>query len=263
MLKQAVLLSAGCLIIATAAVFTFNTEKNNTPIIQADQITPTTSSVVTPPTTTPIAVEPAPIKTPPPTSQVVNLAVPQIWEIPDGVWVKPWNGACEESSITMVDAFYNHTYTGIIPTSTAKKLMAPLFPIEDKMFGSNSDTDAARTAKLINTSLSYTAAIKQNPTLAQIKQELQNGYPVISMHYGYDLDNPRHRFRQGGSSYHVMVITGYDDNKKIFYVNDPELPDGLDFSYKYDTILTTLHDFNYTDKKADGPPVVLFTRPGK
>lgn len=235
MKKRAVLIVVGSLLL-TSAVYAKVTDQ---PIV------PTAPAAVV------IAVEP----------RSINLNVPQIWEIPDGVWVKPWNGACEESSMTMVESFYLKTHTGTVPNAIAKKMMQPLFAIEDKLFGSNSDTNATRTAKVINDRMAFEATVKYNPTLNDIRHELQNGHPVISMHYGYDLNNPKHAFRQGGSSYHVMVINGYNDDKKVFYVNDPELRDGLDYPYSYDTILTTLHDFNHATHKADGKPVVLFTKP--
>lgn len=194
-------------------------------------------------------------------SQKVSLPVPFYWEIPDGIWVPPWSGACEEASIVAVEGYYLKKSMRIVPRVEAKKTMLPLFDIENKIFGYNSDTSGSEIVRLINDYTSFDARLKDNPTLEEIKAELAAGRPVISLHYGYDLNNPRHRFRRGGSSYHVMAITGYDDAKGEFLVNDSELPDGIDFRYKYGTILSTLHDFNHQTKKADGPARVVFTSP--
>src|SRR3989344_1530582 len=191
----------------------------------------------------------------------ISLPVPFVWEIPDGAWVKPWNNACEEASVIMTEAFYLGTPKKNFSRTEAKEAMFPLFGIEDRLFGSNADTDAARTTQLINDYTAFDATIKENPTLEEIKAELQQNHPVISLHYGYGLQNPHHRFRRGGSSYHMMVIVGFDEDKKEFLVNDPELKTGLDYPYPYDTILNTLHDFNHKTRKADGRPVVLFTSP--
>lgn len=193
--------------------------------------------------------------------QKVNLPVPFFWEIPDGVWTPPWSGACEEASIAAVEGYYLHQPRKIVNKIDEKKTMSPLFTIEDRIFGYNSDTSGAEIVRLINDYTSFDATLKDNPTLEEIKAELAAGRPVISLHYGYDLNNPRHRFRRGGSSYHVMVITGYDDATGEFSVNDPELPDGIDFHYKYDIILSTLHDFSHTTKHADGSARVIFTAP--
>lgn len=195
-----------------------------------------------------------------PTSSVM-LAVPHIWEIPDGKWVPPWSGACEEVSAVMVERFYLHDKTTHLSPAQTKKLVGPLFPWENKVFGSNIDTDATRTARLINDFTSAEARIVWNPSLESIKDELRAGRPVISMHYGYDMKNPRHRFRQGSSSYHVVVLAGFDDAKMEFLVNDSELKDGRHNRYSYNTIMNSLHDFNHKTRKADGKPVVLFTAP--
>lgn len=194
-------------------------------------------------------------------AEIINLPVPHLWEIPDGVWTPPWSGACEEASLIMVEQYYLGTKSLAFDPATAKKLISPLFPIETRLFGSNLDTDSARTIKLINDYTSFDAELKNNPTAEEIKNELRAGRPVISLHRGYDLRNPLHRFRRGGSSYHMMAINGFDEDKKEFLVNDPELKNGLDFRYNYDIILASLHDFNHTAKKASGPPVALFTKP--
>ncbi len=194
-------------------------------------------------------------------SSTVRLAVPHIWEIPDGKWVPPWSGACEEVSAVMVERFYLHDKTLQLTPTQTKKIVGPLFPWENKTFGSNIDTDATRTARLINDFSSAEATIVWEPTLDAIKAELRAGRPVISMHYGYGMQNPRHRFRQGSSSYHVVVLAGYDDTKKEFLVNDSEFKDGRHNRYSYDIIMNSLHDFDHKTKKANGKPVALFTSP--
>jgi len=190
-----------------------------------------------------------------------NLQVPFIWEIPDGVWTKPWNGACEEASVMMIDQFYRGRKEENIGRAESKKIMSPLFAIEDKLFGSNADTSATRTLKIIEDYTNFDGKLKFRPTIDDITAELANGHPVISLHYGYDLNNPRHRFRRGSSSFHMMAITGFDAKKGLFYVNDPELKRGLDYPYQYATIMASLRDFNHATNKANGAPVVIFTRP--
>lgn len=163
----------------------------------------------------------------------------------------------------MVDQFYLGAPREDIGRVRSKALMGYLFPIEDKLFGSNSDTNATRTQKLITDYTSFEATIVRNPTLEDIKNQISGGHPVISLHYGYDLNNPLHSYRRGGSSYHMMVLTGFDDEKQILYANDPELPGQLDYAYPYATIMASLRDFNHSTKKADGPPTVLYTKPKK
>jgi len=190
----------------------------------------------------------------------VSIPVPYTSEIPNGAWVKPWNNACEEASIVMVDEFYHGIKTTRLTRQRAMTLMQPIFLWEDKNFGYNADADAAEIARIINETTPFKATIKYQPTLDDIKQELAQGHPVISLHYGFGLKNPLIPFRHSGSSYHVMVLKGYDDTTKEFIVNDPgNDKSGLDFRYPYATIMDTLHDFNHHTKKVDGEPVVIFT----
>lgn len=189
---------------------------------------------------------------------LIKLKVPYTSEIPNGSWTKPWNNACEVASIIMVQGYY-YGYE-----ATTKKIamrdMAPLFKIEDKIFGSNADTDAARTAKLISEHTDIVATIKKNPTLEEIKNELNQGHPVIPMLNMKKIINKNHRFRAGGSYYHVFVIIGYDDSTSEFITNDNgDSITGASLRYKYDAIMNNLHDFNYKTKRADGIATVLFT----
>ncbi|MDO8499361.1 MAG: C39 family peptidase [bacterium] len=188
----------------------------------------------------------------------VNLKVPFTSEIPDGIWVSPWSNACEEAAITMVENYYAGEEN--LTIKQAKQAMSRLFGIENKIYGFNADTNAALTARLINDYSNFTAKIKINPTLEEIKDELRAKRPVISFHYGKNLPNPEHRWRAGGSYYHVMTINGFDDTKKEFVVNDSASHDnGLDYRYTYATIMDTLADFNHKTKKTYDQPTVIFT----
>lgn len=194
--------------------------------------------------------------TPPTTT--IELTVPFTSEIPDGKWVAPWNNACEEASVVMVDHWYRKEL--LLSKEEAKAAMQPLFDWENKQYGNNVNSDAQRTTEFIQALTSFTATIVRNPTLQAIKDELRAGRPVISLHYGFDLHNPLHRWRQGGSYYHMMVLVGFDDEKQDFFVNDTALEEGLDYRYSYATIMDSLHDYDFATKKTDLPPTVLFTK---
>ena len=190
----------------------------------------------------------------------LKLAVPYISEAPDGNWTGPWKNACEESSIGMVEYYYRGRQS--VDKKTAKDFMWTLFEIQNKKYGSNADADSARTNYMINSQTVFSGKVITNPTINQIKKELQQKRPVISLHYGFDLKNKNIPFLSGGSSYHMMVIIGYDDDKKIFYTNDPgDTKEGSGHAYGYELFMNTLHDFDHTTKKANGTPVVIFTNP--
>jgi len=190
-------------------------------------------------------------------TEIIKLPVPFIAEVIDGMWVAPWNNACEESAITMIDQYYLGVKT--ISAQKSRDLIWPLFELQNKLFGKNNDTDAEQTARLANIKMSFKATVVNDPTIEQIKEEIRQNRPVITMHYGFGLNNPALRFRRDGSSYHTLVLSGFDDEKSEFIVQDSGNINGLDFRYKYDTIMNTLHDFNHADNKADGPPRAIFT----
>lgn len=188
------------------------------------------------------------------------LPVPYTSEMPEGIEKRPWVNACEEASIVMIDKFYQGEST--ISTSTAIGAMKVLFAIQDKLYGSNDNSSSEHTAYLINNYESYRATIKENPTLEEIKNELRNNRPVLSFHYGFDLKNKNIPFSPNGSSYHAMVIVGYDDSKQSFLTHDPgDTIEGANHLYDYQLFMNSFHDYNEKTKKADGPARVLFTSP--
>jgi hypothetical protein len=180
----------------------------------------------------------------------VSLNVPYVSQIPDGKWVAPWDEACEEAAITMVDTFYRGN-TSISPLAT-KQIMLDLFAWENEVLKKNYDTDASETLQLIRKKTSFVAAIKRNPLLQDIKRELAAGHPVIFLHNMYKLYGERNL----GDSYHVSVITGYDDATSEFTIHDPARAAS---KYSYEILMNSLHDYNAQTREADGVPTAIFT----
>lgn len=195
---------------------------------------------------------------------LVNLPVPYLSQMPDGLFVLPWSKACEEASITMIAEFYAKNKVKSLPIAMGKESMTKLMNWEDEEFGYNDDTDASSTARIINEASSFAAVVKRNPTLEEIKDEVRNNRPVISFHYGPGLKNPYLYFKADGANYHVIILKGFDDEKQEFIAHDAGTYQysGADYRYSYDMIMNSLHDYDLAIKKAkDGIPTVLFTRP--
>lgn len=192
----------------------------------------------------------------------VLLKVFYINESPDNAWTGPWKNACEEASITMVDKYYYGLST--VTIAEAKKEMSQLFDIQNKLWGGNANSDAARTARLINDNTIYNATIIELPTIIQIKKELQGKRPVIVPLYGFDLNNKNIPFVPApvGTSYHMIVIIGYDDATKEFITNDTgDIKAGANHRYGYDVLMNALHDYSYVTRYADDPARAIFTYP--
>jgi len=186
------------------------------------------------------------------------LDVPYINEAPDGNFTGNWKNACEEASMTMVEKYYLGEKS--VSIDKTKKSMQKLFDYQNKIYGSNVNSDAQRTKDIIDNNLNYTATIIENPSIEQIKKQIQEKKPVITFHYGFDLHNPNIPFAVNGSYYHTMVVIGYDDKTKEFVTNDDgDQKNGANHRYGYDLFMNSLHDYDYLTHKTDGPPRVIFT----
>lgn len=188
------------------------------------------------------------------TRKKVNLSVPFVPEAPGTKWIEPWFNGCEEATIVMVEQFYFGKKS--LTNSESQKLMIKLFNYENQR-GYGVDLNAVETEKIINDITTFKATIKRNPTLDDIKKELFAGYPVIALLDGEILYNKLY-----GNGYHMIVLKGFDEDKKIFITNDDgNSKVGHNKRYSYDTILKALIDFDHRTKKVSEPPTVIFTRP--
>ena len=196
------------------------------------------------------------------TPQSMVLPVPFVYEAPRGNFSGPWKNGCEEAAIVMVDAYYKGER--VVPVEVAEQRMRVLFEAQDKKWGSNANSDAARTAELIRGLALFEARVVEAPTLEQIRAEIIGGRPVISLHRGFELGNSNIRFLATGSSYHMVVVVGYDDNTGEFIVQDTgDAQAGENRRYTYAVLLNSVHDYNYKTAKADGPARVIFTKPNE
>lgn len=184
----------------------------------------------------------------------MQLDVPFTSQAPEGNWAQPWHDACEETSILMVDRFY----TGEpLTAKNAAKGILDIFAQKELLFGPSNDESTATMAALIRTYFSWDAIIVENPTVEDIKAEIDAGHPVLMPSYAPDLRNPHF---QEYFPYHVGVISGYNDDTRTFYMEDPGTRYGQAFPYSYETIMTAMHDFVPGDVP-HAPQRVIFTRP--
>lgn len=188
----------------------------------------------------------------------IVFEVPYVNEAPLGIFTGPWKNACEEASIAMVEGYYLGEKT--VSTNEAEKFMEMLFEKQNALYGSNSNSDAIRTAEMINRYSSYGALIKENPTIEEIKSEINQGRPVITPNYGFGLKNPNIPFLASGSSYHMVVVIGYNDETREFITNDSgDEKTGAGYRYRYDLFMATIRDYDYSTNKVSGPSRAIFT----
>lgn len=186
-----------------------------------------------------------------------SLSVPFILQAPQHNWVQPFEDACEEASMLMVNNFYQGIQK--LTEKQAANAILKIVKFENKHFGFNKDTNAKQTAEFINLYLPYEAKVVENPTLELIKTELDVKHPMIIPLYGKALKNPS--FKNGGPDYHMVVISGYDDSKNEFIVQEPGIGKGKNYRYLYTTLLNANHDFLSKNNTKNGVKVVIFTTP--
>ncbi|MCK9361550.1 C39 family peptidase [Patescibacteria group bacterium] len=229
------------------------------PAVEYVPPTPTTTaatSTAAVPTPTPTKPSPKP-PTPAPTIQAeVNLAVPWLLQAPKQNWVQPFEDACEEASLLMVDAYYDGRGRGWTADEGIEDIL-DVVAFEDETYGYNKDTTAADVANTAKVKFGYKNTVVMDATEANIKKMLNEKRPVIIPAYGKALNNPN--FRNGGPEYHMLVIKGYNKDGS-WITNDPGTRRGADYVYPKQLLLDAIHDFDPRDMRT-GRKVMIVVIP--
>lgn len=187
-----------------------------------------------------------------------DLEVPFTSQAPEKNWYEPWLNACEETSILMVDAFYDGR--DALSVAEARQEILDIFVVKEEEIDESLDESLETMVELIDElDLGWKGVIKESPSLRDMKLELENKRPFIVPVYAPELNNPY--YTGGGPDYHVLVVKGYDTEKEVFVVNDPGTQFGEDLEFSYDVMMQSIHDLNQDDYDA-GRKRVLFTERG-
>jgi hypothetical protein len=189
----------------------------------------------------------------------LNLDVPWMSQAPRANWDFPYQEACEEASMIMVDAFYEKR-TGKLPVDEADAEILKLVDYQNQTLGDYKDTTAEETAQIIRDYYGYTdVRIFPVYEAKDIQSVLARGYPVIMPFSGKQLDNPN--FKNGGPLYHMLVVKGYT-NDGHFITGDPGTRLGQDFIYTFENLLESAHDWN-GGNVTSGNRVMIVVLPNK
>jgi len=184
----------------------------------------------------------------------VNLAVPFLSQAPKQNWDMPYQEACEEASMIMVDAFERGRTVKYQPDEGDQAILSLVsFETDTLRFGP--DLTASQTVQTFEGYFKNRSGIvKANPTVDDVKRALANGYPVILPFYGKVLGNPN--FRNGGPEYHMLVVKGYlADGRWI--TNDPGTRLGADYLYAQDVMMNAIRDWNGGDVPNGGRVMIV------
>jgi hypothetical protein len=159
-------------------------------------------------------------------------------QAPHGVWDEPYKEACEEASMIMAVAHVKKEPVTL--RSMSQGIISLVKWEEDKGYGV--DVNAQQVADIMKEYFGVTAVIDQDVSVENIKQQLVSGAVVVIPAAGRELNNPN--FQRPGPIYHMLVIIGYDENKKEFITHDPGTRNGGNFRYKYDVLINAIHDLD-------------------
>lgn len=190
----------------------------------------------------------------------INLPVPFTSQAPEKNWSQPWQDACEEAVVLMLDAYYKDY--NLSPLFSKDEILKMVDWEQEKEWGGSIEIAKVQTLheeyfnkfKVNSESkiISHKSKVIENPTVDLIKEYVANGHPVLVVADGKVLPNPH--FQNGGPVYHALIIRGYTEDK--FITNDPGTQFGENFTYKYNDLMNAIHDWNGGDVK-NGKRVVL------
>ena len=165
--------------------------------------------------------------------------VPFAPQAPFANWDSPFDEACEEASMIMVDRYYR----GLSLTNSL--MNSEIIKLIDWQTGRGYQVDltAKETQEVLLNFFGLTSRLLIDPTVDDIKKELDQGNLIIVPAAGRELGNPY--FTPPGPIYHMLVIIGYDDNTQEFITNDPGTKRGEKFRYHYQTLLNANHNWNH------------------
>lgn len=181
----------------------------------------------------------------------INLNVPFTSQAPTANWDQPWQDACEEASVLMVDYYYQNKK--IPAKEVVENILLEMVNWQIEQWGSHDNLDLAKLGEYITATYNYRYEIIDNPSIALIKTYLNQGLPIIVPANGKKLANPN--FRNGGPIYHMLVIKGYTADK--FITNDPGTRLGADFIYTQENLMSAMADWDGNTNGSSGPKRIL------
>jgi len=182
----------------------------------------------------------------------IELKLPFTPQAPFADWNPPFDEACEEASLIMVEYFLRDA-----PLSRTKAESEIILQVDwQSEHGYEVDMDTADLAEVARQYYHRQAKryVGEEVTLLNIQRLLAGGYPVIVPVAGQRLGNPN--FRGAGPPYHMLVIIGYDEEH--FITHDPGTRNGANYVYRFETIMNAIHDWIGSKETIEqGPKAVL------
>lgn len=168
----------------------------------------------------------------------VNLDVPFAPQAPFRNWGQPYQDACEEAAIIMVERALRGATLSREEMDTE---ILRVVDFETEHFGSYKDTTAAETARFAEAFYPHLRAeVRYDVTADDLIALLHEGHPVILPVNGRKLGNPF--YTPPGPDKHALVIKGLKGDR--FITNDPGIGRGNDFTFPVATVMAAAIDYD-------------------
>lgn len=159
-------------------------------------------------------------------------------QAPNKNWDQPWQDACEEASLLILDYFYKNRKP---PISEMNSQILSMIDYENK-HGWGYSINLDKMKQISDEHLGYSSEIISNPTIEDLKRYVSQNIPIVVPAAGKLLYKENKFFNDGGPLYHALVIVGYDDNQQKFIVHDVGTQRGANFRYTYNLLMSSIHD---------------------
>lgn len=175
----------------------------------------------------------------------INLDIPFTSQAPTTNWEQPYQDACEEASILMVDYYYSKEE---LPSKEeVESILAEMINWQEENWKGHFNLPIIKVEELIKYFFEYKTEVIKDLNEEKIENYLDQGIPVIVPANGKELDNPN--FSNGGPEYHMLVIKGYTEDNYI--TNDPGTRNGFNFIYTKENLLSSIADWDNKKSHTD------------
>ena len=167
-------------------------------------------------------------------------------QAPLGEWYDPrQQDGCEEASSLMAMKWIKGEGMDF---SSARNEIVKIGNFQKEKYGTYVDTSAEDTAeRIISDYFGFQDfRIGTNVTKNDLVREIASGNLLLIPTNGQKLKNPH--YSPPGPERHMLVVFGYDEEKKEFIVNDPGTKRGKGYRYKEEVLYDAMVDYPTGDR---------------
>jgi len=177
--------------------------------------------------------------------------VPFQVQAPGGRWNEPlFQNGCEEASMIMAARWIQNLDE--LDAGAMDKEIRRVASKEEKMYGHAVDTSIEDTCETLKQLFGMTSAKVVNlESIGSVIEQLNAGKLIIVNAFGRALGNPN--FTSPGPITHMLVIVGYDAQKKQIITNDPGTKNGRGYRYDENVFWKALWNYPTSEEHPEPP----------